>query len=60
VKKKNCLHKKQRHISCPTCEWGARQNKKKKHVQFVVIWHFFKQGHPLTNFENFKELFQKN
>jgi hypothetical protein len=34
------------------------QNEKKKHVQFVVIWHFLKHGHPLTNFDNFKEFFQ--
>jgi hypothetical protein len=32
--------------------------REKKHVQFVVIWHFLKQVHPLTNFENFKEFFQ--
>jgi hypothetical protein len=36
---------------------GGKVKRKKKNIKFVVIWHLLKQGHPMKNFESFKELF---
>jgi hypothetical protein len=36
---------------------GGKVKRKKKNLKFVVIWHLLKQGHPMKNFESFKELF---
>jgi hypothetical protein len=52
--------KNKRHIVAQLVNGKQGKTRKKKHVQFVVIWHFLKQGHSLINFENFKEFFQKN
>jgi hypothetical protein len=36
---------------------GGKVKQKKKYLKFVVIWHLLKQGHPMKNFESFKEFF---
>jgi len=32
--------------------------KRKKNVQFVTLWHLLKHGRLMTNFQEFKQLFQ--
>jgi hypothetical protein len=36
---------------------GGKAEKKKK-MQFVALWHLLKHGRSMTNFEEFKQLFQ--
>jgi hypothetical protein len=41
------------------CSWSInewQQGKKIKYMQFVALWHPLKQGHLMTNFEDFKTL----
>lgn len=39
-------------------ENGGKVERKKKYIQFVAIWHFLKQGHPMIDFERLKALFK--
>jgi hypothetical protein len=39
-------------------EDGGKAERKKKYIQFVVIWHLLKQGHPMIDFEGLKGLFK--
>jgi len=38
-----------------SCIMVARQ--RKKNVQFVGLWYLLKQGHPMIDFEEFKQFF---
>jgi hypothetical protein len=32
-------------------EWVRKEEKNKKYVQSIAIWHLLKQGHPMTNWK---------
>jgi hypothetical protein len=34
------------------------EGREEKKMQFVALWHLFKHGRLMTNFEEFKQLFQ--
>jgi hypothetical protein len=36
---------------------GEIREKKNKKVKFVVVFYLLREGHPLTNYESFKDLF---
>ncbi len=42
-------------IECDTIgdlvEWVGKEEKNKKYVQSIAIWHLLKQGHPMTNWK---------
>jgi len=39
-------------------ESGGKVEREKNYIQFVAIWHLFKQGHPMMDFEGLKGLFK--